>query len=139
MRLPGLKAMRRTADWLHSRVANFVLILAYHRVAETAIDPYDLCVRPDHFAEQMDILRRQATVVDIHTITDGLKSGRLPGGRWPLPLTMAIWIIYRSLNRCWQLMAYRQPFSPFPGHWVKSSGGTGWRGLFLVRLFCPKA
>jgi peptidoglycan/xylan/chitin deacetylase (PgdA/CDA1 family) len=78
MRLPGLKAMRRTADWLHSRVANFVLILGYHRLAETAVDPHDLCVRPDHFAEQMDVLRRQATVIDIHTITDGLKSGRLP-------------------------------------------------------------
>jgi peptidoglycan/xylan/chitin deacetylase (PgdA/CDA1 family) len=78
MRLPGWKTARGAATWLHSRMANFVLILGYHRVAETAVDPYDLCVRPDHFAEQIDILRHQATVIDIHTITDGLKSGRLP-------------------------------------------------------------
>jgi len=78
MRLPGWKSARGAAHWLHSRMTNFVLILGYHRVAETAVDPYDLCVRPDHFTEQIDILRRQATVIDIHTITAGLKSGRLP-------------------------------------------------------------
>jgi peptidoglycan/xylan/chitin deacetylase (PgdA/CDA1 family) len=78
MRLPGWKTARGAATWLHSRMANFILILGYHCVAETAVDPYDLCVHTDHFAEQMDVLRRQATVIDIHTITDGLKSGRLP-------------------------------------------------------------
>ncbi len=78
MRLPGWKTARSAAHWLHSRMTNFVLILGYHRVAETAVDPYDLCVRPEHFAEQMDVLRRQVTVIDIDAITDGLKSGRLP-------------------------------------------------------------
>jgi peptidoglycan/xylan/chitin deacetylase (PgdA/CDA1 family) len=78
MRLPGWKTARGTANWLHSRIANFVLILGYHRVAETAVDPYNLCVRPDHFAEQIDVLRRQTNVVDMPTIADGLKSGHLP-------------------------------------------------------------
>jgi peptidoglycan/xylan/chitin deacetylase (PgdA/CDA1 family) len=85
MRLPGLKAMHHSANWLHSRVANFVLILGYHRVAETAVDPYDLCIRPDHFAEQMDMLRRRAQVIDMPMLADGLKSGKLP--RWAVAIT----------------------------------------------------
>jgi hypothetical protein len=78
MRLPGLKTMRGAANCLHSRLANFVLILGYHRVAETAVDPDNLCVRPDHFAQQMDVLRRQAQVIDIQTLADGLQNGSLP-------------------------------------------------------------
>lgn len=78
MRLPGLKTMRRTADWLYSRAANFVLILGYHRVAETAVDPYNLCVRPDHFAGQMAVLRCRADVIDLPTLADRLQKRRLP-------------------------------------------------------------
>jgi peptidoglycan/xylan/chitin deacetylase (PgdA/CDA1 family) len=78
MRLPGWKTARGTAHWLHSRIANFVLILGYHRVAETAVDPYNLCVRPDHFAEQLEVLRRQTQVIDLQTLAAGLQTGDLP-------------------------------------------------------------
>ena len=78
MRLPGWKTARSTAHWLHSRITNFVLILGYHRVAETAVDPYNLCVQPGHFAQQMAVLRRQADVIDLPTLATGLQNGRLP-------------------------------------------------------------
>jgi hypothetical protein len=64
MRLPGWKTARGAAHWLHSRMTNFVLILGYHRVAETACEPYDLCVQPGHFVEQLEVLRRMARVID---------------------------------------------------------------------------
>jgi peptidoglycan/xylan/chitin deacetylase (PgdA/CDA1 family) len=78
MRLPGWKMARGAAHWLHSRIANFVLILGYHRVAETAVDPYDLCIRPGHFAEQLELLRRQTQVIDLQTLAAGLQTGNLP-------------------------------------------------------------
>jgi peptidoglycan/xylan/chitin deacetylase (PgdA/CDA1 family) len=78
MRLPGWKTARSAAQWLHGRFANFVLILGYHRVAETAVDPHNLCVRPSHFAEQMEVLRRQVQVIDLATLAAGLQTGNLP-------------------------------------------------------------
>jgi peptidoglycan/xylan/chitin deacetylase (PgdA/CDA1 family) len=78
MRIPGRKAARGAAHWLHSRIADFILILGYHRVAETAVDPYDLCVRPDHFAGQMAVLQRKAQVIDLPALAEMLQSGNLP-------------------------------------------------------------
>lgn len=78
MKLPGWKTLRHTAHWLHSRAANFVLILGYHRVAETAVDPYELCVRPDHFAGQMAVLQREAQVIDLPALAEMLQNGNLP-------------------------------------------------------------
>jgi len=33
------------------------IVLLYHRVKALDVDPWDLAVRPDHFAEQMEVLR----------------------------------------------------------------------------------
>jgi peptidoglycan/xylan/chitin deacetylase (PgdA/CDA1 family) len=49
------------------------LILLYHRVADPASDPWALSVSPDHFAEQLDVLRRHAHTV---RLTDLIGGGR---------------------------------------------------------------
>ena len=43
-------------------------ILMYHRVARESHDPWDLCVTPEHFAEQLEVLRRRARCVPLGDI-----------------------------------------------------------------------
>lgn len=53
-------------------------ILIYHRVAEVASDPLLLCVRPRHFAEHLEVLRRSYLPLSLSTLVDGLRAGRMP-------------------------------------------------------------
>jgi peptidoglycan/xylan/chitin deacetylase (PgdA/CDA1 family) len=48
----------------------------YHRVAETNIDPWQLCVSPQHFAEQMDTLTSLTEPVHLANIRE--RSGNRP-------------------------------------------------------------
>jgi peptidoglycan/xylan/chitin deacetylase (PgdA/CDA1 family) len=50
----------------------------YHRVHLTRADPWDLCVSPAHFGEQMEYLRRHHVVLSLHELTRRLVEGRLP-------------------------------------------------------------
>lgn len=78
MRRYGQKTARRAAAWLRSRFRPTALILGYHRIAATAVDPYSLCVSPDHFAQQLDVLCRVANVIDLETLRHELLNGSLP-------------------------------------------------------------
>jgi peptidoglycan/xylan/chitin deacetylase (PgdA/CDA1 family) len=78
MRIRGMKTVWRTATWLRSQVIDSVLILGYHRVAAEAVDPYELCIHPDHFAQHLDLLQRMTNVIDLETLRQGLIAGALP-------------------------------------------------------------
>jgi peptidoglycan/xylan/chitin deacetylase (PgdA/CDA1 family) len=54
------------------------LILMYHRVAEVQSDPWALCVTPQHFAEQLEVLRQQSTVWGLRQLSAALRNGSLP-------------------------------------------------------------
>jgi peptidoglycan/xylan/chitin deacetylase (PgdA/CDA1 family) len=55
------------------------LILIYHRVAEDPVDPWRLCVSPDNFARQMEVLRKKGfTTVHVSEMADEVRARRLP-------------------------------------------------------------
>jgi peptidoglycan/xylan/chitin deacetylase (PgdA/CDA1 family) len=50
----------------------------YHRVAEENVDPWSLCVKQQHFAEQMEVLRREAHPISLRQLVQAHKEGRIP-------------------------------------------------------------
>lgn len=78
MRLRGLKTIRLSARWLSSRIYGKALILGYHRVFDVTYDPYELCITPRYFAEQMAIVRRYANPLHLSDLVECLRTDNLP-------------------------------------------------------------
>jgi peptidoglycan/xylan/chitin deacetylase (PgdA/CDA1 family) len=78
MRVPGIKSLRLGISWLQNRVANSVLALGYHRIAQKDFDPFDLCVQPHHFEEHLEVLKKRTRVIDLRTLQENLQEGSLP-------------------------------------------------------------
>lgn len=69
-------ALRRARKPLRRRSTAHGLILMYHRVAGETSDPWGLCVAPEHFREQLDVLSRFADVVPLPDLSSRLRVGR---------------------------------------------------------------
>ncbi|MEX2150382.1 MAG: polysaccharide deacetylase family protein [Steroidobacteraceae bacterium] len=52
------------------------LVLMYHRVARVETDPWELCVRPEHFESQIQLLREYADLVPLAELRGQLRKGR---------------------------------------------------------------
>jgi peptidoglycan/xylan/chitin deacetylase (PgdA/CDA1 family) len=50
---------------------NGAVVLMYHRVADVDADPWELAVRPAHFAEHLDVIARAATVRPLARLSSG--------------------------------------------------------------------
>ena len=55
------------------------VILMYHRVAVPRVDPWDLAVHPDHFADQLAVLRTSRRPLALSEFVDRARRGSLPG------------------------------------------------------------
>jgi peptidoglycan/xylan/chitin deacetylase (PgdA/CDA1 family) len=78
MRLPGVKTAKTFSRWVQARILGGALILGYHRIADVTHDDHEVCVTPDHFAEQMEMLSRHANPVSLKKLVHHLKEGSLP-------------------------------------------------------------
>ncbi len=65
---------------LRSQVTRNSAILLYHRVAEGSADPFNLCVAPRHFEEQMECIARSGSALAIDEFTRLQDAGELPQG-----------------------------------------------------------
>ena len=70
--------LRQATDWLKKKFATRGLILMYHRVAEQKVDPWSLCVTPQHFAEHLEILQKEAFPISLGQLVQAYKNGNIP-------------------------------------------------------------
>jgi peptidoglycan/xylan/chitin deacetylase (PgdA/CDA1 family) len=78
MRLRGLSTLQRAASWVRRRFVSGALVLLYHRVGELPSDPQLLCVTPEHFAEQLEILRQYTQPISLQHLVRAYHDGHLP-------------------------------------------------------------
>jgi peptidoglycan/xylan/chitin deacetylase (PgdA/CDA1 family) len=69
---------RKWARRVLGRLEPTGLVLMYHRIGEAASDPWGLCVSPENFAEQLEVLRGQARPMHIRTLSEAVRSHRVP-------------------------------------------------------------
>jgi peptidoglycan/xylan/chitin deacetylase (PgdA/CDA1 family) len=55
------------------------VILMYHRVAAPRVDPWELAVHPDRFADQLAVLRASRRPLALSEFVDRARQGTLPG------------------------------------------------------------
>ena len=54
------------------------LILMYHRIAKVDFDPWCLCVTPEHFAEQLEVLTKYAQPISLKQFVQAHQDGNIP-------------------------------------------------------------
>ncbi len=54
------------------------VILMYHRIVRTELDPWGMCVSPENFSEQLEAIGRVATPMSLVDFVRSSQSGRLP-------------------------------------------------------------
>jgi len=78
MRIPGVKTAKKLTRWVQARVLGGALILGYHRIAHVERDEYEVCVSPEHFDEQMEMLSQYTHPISLSQLVQCLKTGSLP-------------------------------------------------------------
>jgi peptidoglycan/xylan/chitin deacetylase (PgdA/CDA1 family) len=78
MHIPGRKLLVKAFRWTRSRLEGGVLILGYHRLGDTADDPFDLCVRPSDFAQHLEVLGGRARALTLGHAARALAAGTIP-------------------------------------------------------------
>lgn len=70
--------VRRVLGRVRKRFVRGGVVLAYHRVAELAHDPFNLAVSPDNFVRQMEYLKDTCILMHLNELGEALRAGHLP-------------------------------------------------------------
>lgn len=70
--------LSRTVRRIQKRLASKAVILMYHRVAEVELDPWGLCVTPQHFASHLEVLQKYARPISLQQLTQAHRAGNIP-------------------------------------------------------------
>src|SRR5262245_11029153 len=74
MNLPGaLRSLYRAA---RPRPKAHAVVLMYHRVADCDLDPWNLCVSPARFQEQLEALKREFRILPVQDLAGADADGK---------------------------------------------------------------
>jgi peptidoglycan/xylan/chitin deacetylase (PgdA/CDA1 family) len=78
VRLRDVKKIRRVARRLLGQMVNGPLILMYHRVVVTDVDPWSMAVTPESFDAHLDVLSHDAHLVRLSDLAEFAGTAELP-------------------------------------------------------------
>ncbi|MDZ7949480.1 polysaccharide deacetylase family protein [Nostoc sp. DedQUE09] len=78
MKISFTGKLHRKLKQFQKRFASKSLILMYHRVAEIELDPWSLCVTPQHFAEHLEVLQKYAYPISLLQLAQAHRDGNIP-------------------------------------------------------------
>ena len=78
MRIRGIGRLRRLTQPFTNLFFKGTVVLAYHRVSDLLSDPQLLSVTPRHFAEHVEIIRRQGYPTRLQDVSRALNAGERP-------------------------------------------------------------
>ena len=78
MKIPLIGRLRRNVEGFRKKFASKAAILMYHRVIEKDVDPWELCVSPQHFAEHLKALRKHVNPVSLTQLAQSHQKGNIP-------------------------------------------------------------
>jgi peptidoglycan/xylan/chitin deacetylase (PgdA/CDA1 family) len=78
MNVPMLQPLRVLVRRIRARLGSKCIILLYHRIADVASDPYVVSVSPQHFEEQLQVLRTVGNPMPLGELARRLATGKLP-------------------------------------------------------------
>jgi peptidoglycan/xylan/chitin deacetylase (PgdA/CDA1 family) len=129
------RRLRSGVRRLAARIARPPLILMYHRVARTEIDPWRLCVSPENFAAQMAWVRTEREPMRLGELTRALAQGRSPRGA--LVVTFDDGYRDNLMQALPVLEAERVPATVFCTSGVVGSGQAFWWDRLAVLVLSP--
>ena len=79
MRIRGIGRLKTQWAKLRGKLMPGPMVLLHHRVAYLPHDPHLLAVTPEHFEEQLLVLRKHYRIVSLSELTEALKKRQNPG------------------------------------------------------------